>query len=105
MRCWCRVGRWLYLGRAGLLLEDGVVAKALALALLAVSAGGMGFVALFGSRLARGQLVLRGQVRGVDSLAGSLHGGSVKSINRCLCEATPRTSRSRVTTRLPIAGH
>jgi hypothetical protein len=46
MWCWCRVGRGLYLGWSGLLLEDGVVPKTLALALLAVSAGWMRFVAL-----------------------------------------------------------
>ena len=46
MWSWCRVGRWLYLGGTGLLLKDGVVAKTLALALLAVSAGWMRFVAL-----------------------------------------------------------
>lgn len=46
MLCWSSVGRGLYLRRAGLLLENGVVAKTLAFALLAISAGGMGFVAL-----------------------------------------------------------
>jgi hypothetical protein len=46
MRSGCGVGRWLYLCRTGLLLEDGIVAKTLALALLTVSAHGMRFVAL-----------------------------------------------------------
>jgi hypothetical protein len=36
----------LYLGWAGLLLKDGIVAKTLAFALLAVSTHGVGFVAL-----------------------------------------------------------
>jgi hypothetical protein len=36
----------LYLSRAGLLLENGVVARTVALALLAVAAHRMGFVAL-----------------------------------------------------------
>jgi hypothetical protein len=44
--CWGRVGRRLYLCWARLLLEDGVVAETLALALLAISADGVGFVAL-----------------------------------------------------------
>ena len=38
------------------------------------------------------QLMLRGRARGVDSLARSLHGGSVKSNDRRLCEATARSS-------------
>ena len=46
MLCRRRIGSWLYLGRAGLLLEDGIVAKTLALALLTVSTGRMRFVAL-----------------------------------------------------------
>lgn len=48
VRCRHRVGCGLYLGRARLLLENGVVAKTLAFAFLAVSAHGMGFVALLG---------------------------------------------------------
>jgi hypothetical protein len=46
MWCWSRIGSGLYLCWTWLLLEDGVVAKTLALALLAVSADGVGFVAL-----------------------------------------------------------
>lgn len=50
-RVWCgRVGSGLYLRRAWLLLEDGVVAKTLAFALLAVAAHGVGFVALVKSQ-------------------------------------------------------
>ena len=49
-RCRCVVGSrcGLDVGRAGLLLEDGVVAQALALALLAVAAGRVALVALCG---------------------------------------------------------
>ena len=46
MWCRCRVRCWLYLCWSGLLLEDGVVSKTLALALLTISAGRMRFVAL-----------------------------------------------------------
>jgi hypothetical protein len=46
VRCWRGIGRRLYLRWAGLLLEDGIVAKTLAFALLAVSARGVGFIAL-----------------------------------------------------------
>jgi hypothetical protein len=46
MLCRCSVGRRLYLSWAGLLFEDGIVAKAVAFALLAVSTRGMGLVAL-----------------------------------------------------------
>lgn len=42
----CRVGCRLNLRWAGLGLEDGVVAQAVTLALSAVAAGGVGFVAL-----------------------------------------------------------
>lgn len=41
-----RIGCWLDLRRAGLLLENGIVAQALALALLAIPADRVGFVAL-----------------------------------------------------------
>lgn len=46
MRRWSRVGRRLYLCWTGLLLEDGIVSKTLALALLTIPADGVGFVAL-----------------------------------------------------------
>lgn len=46
VRCRGSVGSGLDLGRTRLLLEDGVVAEALTLALLAVPAHGVGFVAL-----------------------------------------------------------
>jgi hypothetical protein len=46
MGCRGGVGGRLYLRWAGLLFEDGVVAKTLALAFLAIPADGMGFVAL-----------------------------------------------------------
>lgn len=61
MRCRSRVGSGLYLCWTGLLLEDWVVAKTLALALLAVSADGMGFVTLCGGVVSA--FVRRGQVR------------------------------------------
>ena len=43
---WCGVGCRLYLRRARLLLEYGIVTKTLALALLAITTDGMGLVAL-----------------------------------------------------------
>lgn len=46
MLCGSRIGRRLYLCWTWLLLEDGIVAETLALALLAVSADGVSFVAL-----------------------------------------------------------
>lgn len=58
----CRVGRWLYLRGTWLLLEYGVVAKALALAFLAVAANGMSFVALEG----RGKLAIMSRTREVE---------------------------------------
>ena len=59
MWCWRRVGGGLYLCWAGLLFEDGIVTKALALALLAISAHGMRFVALLITRLAHAQQDVR----------------------------------------------
>jgi hypothetical protein len=64
--CGRGIGSGLYLGWAGLLLEDGIVAKTLALALLAVSAHRMGFVALSNLRLAYVQV--RGEVGGCFKL-------------------------------------
>ena len=61
MRCGSRVGSGLNLCWAGLLLKDWVVAKTLALAFLAVSADGMGFVTLGGGVVSA--CVKRGQVR------------------------------------------
>jgi hypothetical protein len=81
MGCRRRIGSGLYLGWAGLLLEDGVVAKTLALALLAVSTHGMGFVAL--SRFTLAHVQVRGEVgRGSSLHGGSVNGASSTSLSR-----------------------